>query len=219
MPIDYDRKLVFVHVPRTGGTSVEELFGLNRPRNLHSSTPFEELSYKTPQHLTYRELAALLPEPFLRGAYAFSFVRNPWDRFLSEYLWRQSWWFNERRRAWYYGAVHLENLDAFVRTLDLPEAHRLYGPRGFDGHLETQMSYVTNDAGAIAVDFVGRFERFADDVRLVAAHFGMDGADVPHANRGKTRTERDYRGYYTKYSRDAVASFYADDIAAFGYSF
>jgi hypothetical protein len=67
--IDYERKVVFVHVPRTGGTSIEEAFGLREEsKQIH--------------HWKASELLHLADDDY----YWFSFVRNPWDKTISSYF-------------------------------------------------------------------------------------------------------------------------------------
>ena len=42
-----------------------------------------------------------------------------------------------------------------------------------DDHFRSQNTFVTNEEGRIAIDFVGRYERLADDFRLVANRIGL----------------------------------------------
>src|SRR5689334_15820095 len=117
--MDPVRQVVFIHVPKTGGTSIERLLGLERPECLWSPSPMAGLAPadRTPQHFTWRELRPHLPPGLAASGFKFAFVRNPWDRFLSEYAWRRQWYFNRPRHGWYYGERHLESLDAFVGAL------------------------------------------------------------------------------------------------------
>jgi hypothetical protein len=91
MPIDAERGLVFIHVPKTGGTTVERWLDLRRPDQLRSSRPLPALNPpdKVPQHFTPRELRRNVSPRLLASFFKFAFVRNPWDRFLSEFIWRR----------------------------------------------------------------------------------------------------------------------------------
>jgi sulfotransferase famil protein len=222
MPIDVSRNLIFIHIPKTGGTSIESWLQMFRPDQLRSARPRAALDppNKVPQHFTLRELRRNLPPEWVDSCYKFAFVRNPWDRFLSEYVWRRKLWAQTapRERAQrYYRAGDLESLEAFVGMLNLPEGQRVDARRGFDGHLETQLSYVVDESGSIGVDFVGRFETFESDLRRLAEHVEIELLDTPHERRGERRS--DYRAYYTDYSRRAVEAFYETDAATFGYTF
>ena len=213
MPIDLDRCIIFVHIPKTGGTSIESVLGMTRRINLFSTKPIPGLPVadRTPQHFTWRELLSCLPPGFPDAAFKFAFVRNPWDRFVSEFLWRR----RLRDSRLRYGS-YLTDLDSFVRLLDLPPARRK-SAAGLDGHLETQTSFLVDETGALSMDFIGRFECFDVDVREVLRRIGVPATNVPHLARGAR--DGTYRSWFSAYSRGAVESFYRDDVRMFGYRF
>ena len=84
-------KILFVHIPKTGGGSVEEFFRMNKFKLdlLHKRPP----SYLrcSPQHMHREMLEDLLV--LSEFDVIFAIVRNPVDRLLSEYKWsiRHSW--------------------------------------------------------------------------------------------------------------------------------
>lgn len=230
MPLDYDRNLVFIHIPRTGGTSIESVFDLmHRDKFFGFPPPVKMQVDKSPQHLTWLELKPLLRSGFSEQAFKISFVRNPWDRFLSVYLYKRRKYlqslrhwskqqlgalFHERN---YYNESHLWSFDAFVKTLEFSECRRVSIKGGLDGHLETQWSYLSNESGSVAMDFVGRFETFERDIKAVSKRMGLSIHYVPHVNT--TAHLRDYRLYYSSYARAAVYNFYLKDIVGFDYTF
>ena len=63
--------LIFIHIPRTGGTSIEKSFGLTLGN--------EE------KHLSAAELREKAGPEKWAQSFVFSFVRNPWDRIISLY--------------------------------------------------------------------------------------------------------------------------------------
>lgn len=80
-----DKRILFVHIPKTGGTTIEKwlqnlspirCFNLKAPPSLKCS----------PQHLTYEDLNAIFGEDYFD--YCFTIVRNPYERLASEYRWR-----------------------------------------------------------------------------------------------------------------------------------
>ncbi len=220
MPVT--EKALFVHIPKAGGTSIEQLLGMTTPAHFFSRSPIPGLfpDCKTPQHFTLRELKPHFSPQWWNSALKFSWVRNPWDRLVSEYCWRRNMflkWPRARRARCFYSMDHFDSLDTFVDTLEFPKSVRDDAAQGFDGHLETQLSFVLNDSGRVELDFIGRYERFDEDARMVLQLLGLAQRDIPHAK--KSDRERDYRVYYTPYSRDAVKYFYASDIAEFGYRF
>lgn len=69
--IDHDTKCIFVHIPKTGGTSIEEAFGYS----------YSDLMYE--KHLTPEEYVSEFGQDIWDSYFKFTFVRNPWDRMVS----------------------------------------------------------------------------------------------------------------------------------------
>ena len=95
MPVNQEYKLLFVHIPKAGGTSVEECLGMRfswKEENLVSlfgliQSPAllrHRFSTNFLQHLTLQELSVLLGDE-LDGLIPFALLRDPWTRFLSSF--------------------------------------------------------------------------------------------------------------------------------------
>ena len=83
-----ERKILFIHIPKTSGTSIEHFFfksdGEFNLTNLFSSTNFvynEKKFNSTGQHLKYNEIRTIINVDEYE---IFTVVRNPYDRFISE---------------------------------------------------------------------------------------------------------------------------------------
>ena len=85
MPISSKYKCIFLHCPKTGGTTIENIMDMNKIENLVTwKYPNNSLAL---QHLTYNQLKNKInPEEF-NTYFKFTFVRNPWDRLVSDYCW------------------------------------------------------------------------------------------------------------------------------------
>lgn len=87
MPISYKHKFKFIHIPKTGGTSIEFMFGLRNHKSLFISgkRPIDIDGVKfSPQHLSHSEIIKRVPES--KDWFSFTIVRNPYTRLLSEYI-------------------------------------------------------------------------------------------------------------------------------------
>ena len=95
MPIHRKSGLLFIHIPKTGGTSVEESLDMRAPwqdENLDvcfgliQSLPLLRFGFATNflQHLTFSELSVLLGDD-LQGLTPFAVLRDPWTRLLSSF--------------------------------------------------------------------------------------------------------------------------------------
>jgi hypothetical protein len=75
--------------------------------------------------------------------------------------------------------------------------------------------------GAVAVDYVGRYESLDADLHTALERAGVkQRLDIPRSNvtRGRKR-DRVYQNDFTPPTRDLVAEWYAPEIALFGYEF
>lgn len=87
------------------------------------------------------------------------------------------------------------------------------GLPGADGYY--QSNWVYDVEGNCLVDFVGRFENLAGDVRQIADRIGVD-MQLPHLNR---TTHAPYRAHFDDASRRRVGERWEIDVRNFGYEF
>ena len=135
-----------------------------------------------------------------KSYFKFGFVRNPWDRVVSLY---------ERKEA-----LELRNkmsFDEFVDWIQYSSATCLHSsPHRY------QLDWFVDPNGTVLADFIGRFERLAEDWAFVAKKIGVSEA-LPHS-RPNPRL-RHYTEYYNSKTRAIVAEKFKVDIETFGYQF
>lgn len=205
VPIHRSRKVVFVHIPKTGGTTIEKILGLYEPwpavrmdilRGPHERDG-EELQL---QHLPLEDLSALTGLEF-SDWFKFAFVRNPWDRLVS------SFFFKHRNK----GVVDAQPFQRYVDWVETIVSTRK-NLVGENCHLRPQMEFSLGE-----LDFVGRFERFESDLTLVLDRLGISVNRIPHAH--KSKNPKHYTEYYDEGTKRKVAEIYAADIEALDYGF
>jgi hypothetical protein len=201
--ISRKHKFIFVHIPKTGGTSIECAFNTSKRhlRNKHHTlSKYEELN--NPRYDKY---------------FKFTFVRNPWDMTVSmyEYMWHKDGrWLEQWRRGhknlfklsfreW---ITHRSFRWPTIRTTDV-NARR----RGRDGDFSSWFI-----SKKYTIDFVGRFENLQEDFNIVCDKIGIPQQELPHTNKTK---HKHYTEYYDDETREIVAEKYAKDIEYFGYEF
>jgi len=86
MVVCHEKKCIFIHIPKTAGTSIEQFIRDNGTNNLLFIGVRNNRSL---QHLTANELKTMIPYIY-KQYYKFSIVRNPYDKLLSEYYWNPS---------------------------------------------------------------------------------------------------------------------------------
>jgi len=88
MPLCSNRKLAFIHIPKTAGSSITKLLDMGKSENFfevnYRAYVFEGVSY-SPQHLTPALLGSLVPE--WDSYTTFCFTRHPYAKAVSEYYW------------------------------------------------------------------------------------------------------------------------------------
>lgn len=214
--LSHVHRCVFVHVPKTGGTSIElALTGhdwiVDGPADhaiyLREQPHYRpdwggELCAREPgyfarrmaiKHASQDELAAQDPRAW--SAYLrFTFVRDPWERVLAVHR-------HARRDA-------PERTPAsFGEWLAEPEPTDHMGLAVF-APLVTDWD---------AFDFVGRFERLEADFADLALRLGAPGLRLPHVSHGSRPV--DYRRHYDAASRWLVAERCAEELERFGYEY
>jgi hypothetical protein len=211
--ISDSRKVLFVHVPKTGGVSVEETVKEACPDARKARVPIG-------RHATLGKI--IRTEPQVIDYWTFGFVRNPWARMVSWYSMISAW---DRRHgprsgkpqdvkhgsmrdgnAMWRAAAAYSGFDEFVMrgTEELP---RVGTP---------QITYLRAPKHGREVDFVGRTENFVADLQQVQVQLGLEPSTPVHKNKSKHGT---YHDYYTDETRQRIAEVYAEDIELFGYTY
>ncbi|MCG6983886.1 MAG: sulfotransferase family protein [Thiocapsa sp.] len=228
--VSHELKCIFVHIPKVAGTSIKSLFeGHSASESEHDPMPFKPNDSKfdpppphlrATDHLKFGHVTASQFDTYFK----FAFVRNPWDRIVSEYVYRR----------------YPSRFDFKTFLFE-----RLPRPAWSDEycHIIPQYDFVHDEAGHLVVDFVGRFESIAADFSAVKERLGLTRLSMPHRNRSsdsmtiygpadfvrqvgymisrrrRRNTYSNYRDYYDSESRAFVAELYEKDIRAFKYSF
>lgn len=200
------RSVLFVHVPKTGGTSLERMFiragwdvGLRATPHTHPAQ--SRLHRISPQHLH----APLLTEMLRLGRFdaIFLVVREPLLRFRSEYVMRN------KRHADAGSAGHVE-----AWTDDVLARLRA-NPAVLDNHLRPQHEFVL--PGAQVYRLEDGLEAAVADLR---DRFDLDlPAEVPHtleSGSGGGLSSRDV--VITDAVAARVRALYARDHEVFGYA-
>jgi hypothetical protein len=217
MLLSHRYNFLFVHIAKTGGTSVRAaLDGLRwRDPIYYLTWPCHRLSHlaghrtatKFPRHARIVAAKEMLPARFFDDLFKFAFVRNPWDLQVS------SFHHLKRERPHLLGGR-----TGFGEFLQ----HKLDPARAFQYHIDTslqlQVEYLIDLRGELLVDFVGRYERLEADFREVCHRIGVNERPLPHRRQAADRRS-DYRSYYADETAELVARHFARDIEMFDYRF
>jgi len=86
--ISHKHKFIFIHIPKTGGSSIEKSLDKNVP-HVGKKNPSYHLQNTLPQnkHYNTREYIDALDKKIFDEYFKFSFVRNPWSIEVSRFEW------------------------------------------------------------------------------------------------------------------------------------
>ena len=156
------------------------------------------------RHMFARDIRPLVEPAKWARYFNFAFVRNPWDRLVSWYCMIEQ--ARETNRFGMYVREVAPTFQAFVKLATTGMGERTTW---------NQLDWLVDADGTMLLDFVGRYERLADDMAYVKQQLRL-AHDLPHANRS---SHQGYRDYYTSETREIVARRFARDIEYFRYAF
>jgi hypothetical protein len=212
--ISRGRRYIFVHIPKTGGTSLslaleerakrDDLLVGDTPKALRRKHRLKGLASagRLWKHSTLADIDGILTPQELEGMFTFCIVRNPWDRVVSYYHWLRSQSFEHRSVL----LAKSRSFEGFLRDRDLQDSLRL-SPARF---------YMTDATGTERCRLCIRLEAFRADAAPLFEHLGFE-VSLPHLNASARAT--DFRTYYTDELAGIVADVCAEDIDRFRYAF
>ena len=190
MIIIRSRKTIFIHIHRTGGTSITSLLKRALPNQVDVIAQHGNASTME------KKILEEYPDYFV-----FSIVRNPWDRLLS--------WYSLLYKS---DPKDLETERVRFEEFLINTAH----DDGNDSFLLNQIDYFKSTTFHPDRVTIYRFENYEEEVKKIAARLQITIQETPRINETLTK---DYKKYYTEKGKALVDQKCARDIAYFGYSF
>lgn len=206
MLISDSHQFIFVHIRKAAGSSIRdtlEPISISKPTDTLSKVKSRFLkterdyhNYAFRQHDDINAAKRVMPPELFESYFKFAFVRNPWDRLVSEYEFI-------RRRPDHGRHSKVMNMGF--------EKYIVYQSKRFDSH---QINMLADKNGNLLMDFIGKFENLHDDWNRVTDKLGIENKALTHRKKAGIK---DYDSYYTKESRALVSELWKRDIVAFGY--
>ena len=215
-------KAIFIHLPRTAGTSIRH--DLMRTMNVKFLWPFGWQKTFPGQDLNLGEVprrghsnpgrAFIEKHP---DAFSFCFIRNPWERMVS--TWRTNLYSFKHKVPFTGRKGYYKQIKPLVEKGSFTEFVRV----AVKSFLGPQILVFTDDKGVL-VDFVGRYEDLERDFSHICDTLGVrTELSVQHSdntNRLPFFTKAgEYRKFYTDETEKIVSEMDKGVIMRFNYSF
>lgn len=206
---------IFIHIPKTGGTSMalalenraarDDIMLGNTPKAVKRRGRVKGITARGRlwKHSMLADLDGLVSQDAVARARVFTLVRNPWDRLVSYYHWLQ-------RQNFDHDAVKIAKAYRFNGFLNHPKIITSIRANPYG-------RYVTGIDGQERCDLFLRLEHLAQDLRQLEDLIGLKLTPFPHENR--SRSGREYQRYYSALDRQLVEDIAGVDIERFGYQF
>jgi hypothetical protein len=227
--IVYDLNIIFIHIPKTGGTSIGNILhpDIKIINSNHSYKDYTESNgvQHHAEHLTYMDYKNILANKNLNISdyFIFSFVRNPYSRIVS--LWK--YW--SKRKS---NAIKLLPKNNKLLNFLKSSGSSIKEFENFVYHLHSQKNKIflfgnlqNNFVKPDQVNFLGKFENIEQDIKtlleLVSVHANIDitKKNIQHLNR-TSNTNTEYLNFISSTAtRDQIYEIYESDFTIFDYKY
>lgn len=165
---------IFCHIPKTGGTSIKKVLGIKTGHSVFDKTKSDKFS--------------------------FTFVRNPYNRFLSAYFYLKEGGLGHQDKLDKEKYIGDSDLDDFIKNKLRNSINQQ--------HFRPQSDYIPN-----GVDFIGKIENMQEDFDRLCEIIGVNKIELPCENKTS-----DYSRYHlTEEQKEIVYDVYKHDFDKFGY--
>lgn len=199
--ISHKYKLIFIHIPRTGGTSIEKAILNNRSGWWGIHAPSKHLNAYS---------AKKIYKSYWDDYFKFTFVRNPWDRMVSMLKYGS-----------FYG-VHLSKderitIDDYLKYFKKIEYDRRFFNFSQIKDTQTQDGAVYGNIIGEDMNFVGKFETLDQDFETLCELTNIPKVRLPKIEQSLNR--KNYKKYYNEENKLLVKEKYRIDIEKYNYIF
>jgi len=208
MLISDSHQFIFLRMRKVASTSMKTiLLPLSVPRptgrlaHLKSRAKLEwdYHRYVFRAHDDIRAAQRRMPAELFDRYFKFTFVRNPWDRLVSEY----EFLLRKTEHGRHERVKKLGGFGEFIR-MQIPRS---------DAY---QINMMCDRRGEVLMDFIGKLENLQEDWKTVCERTGIPYQELQRKNASE---RSHYQDYYDAESRQLVARHWAREIELFGYRF
>ena len=214
--IFFKKKIIFVHIPRCGGTTIEKNlwknefnsdFDFDKSDEKHLLQGFvdkyrNKYQFDGLQHLTFHNIKKIYPVES-KNFFRFSFIRNPYSRIASTYAGVMTF----RKDLRNFLVIYKDT--SFKKFLHLIKKNK-------HTHWLPMNKFFNNED----LNFIGRFENFNDDLDKLKKLINIELIKRNFSGDLNFSEKFNYLELYKdKECKDLVKEMYKDDLNKFNYNF
>lgn len=206
-----DINLLFIHIPKTGGTSLEYYFSSKFKIPLNNNSLYGYINYKSLsdanmeiksslQHITHNQITRYsnIFQIHFDNIKIITIVRNPYHRIISDLFF-----------------YHLINTNTSKQEVfDIIIKYLRADPTTYDNHNIPQYKFITNNKGELIPNIhILRTESLTDDMKKI----GYDDFDVRAQVNPSSAARNNYNNYLNNEIIEIINEFYHLDFLLFDY--
>ena len=205
--VNDEYKFVYFHVPKTGGCSIKKVL-----LKYQRSDPTADLHWRLKGHCRYSRVLETFPHT--EDYFKFAIIRNPWDRFVSAFLFLKKGGL---------GGVYPDDFKYKQMIEDNGGDMKSFLKSGFDFksriiHMKSQHVFLCDKKLNLKTDYLGEYTTLQKDFDKICDSLKIKREILPHTNKTRKNSEH-YTEYYDEETKRIVAEKYAKDIKLFSYEF
>ena len=227
-------KIIFIHIPKTGGTSIVNSLAFRMPygtiypetsrffklkRKLYKKI-YNQVSFK--KHEFALDIKQILGYQY-NNFFSFAVVRNPWDWVASYFYFIKFAEISpDTKKPWkhhLYPKVKEMNFSDFVKWVTLEDGLSNLSERRRSSFADKtpvlQKDWVVDLHGNLIVSYIAKFENLAKETNILSKMLGKK-LELPHVNKTK---RPEYQKLYSDFTINLVEDYFKEDIIFFNYSF
>jgi chondroitin 4-sulfotransferase 11 len=225
----HEHKFIYVHIPKSAGTFIKHYLLSNiepEYENNQNQQDYDD-KYKVTCERALNAIANEVPD--YKDYFKFTIVRNPFDRVVSMYSYLGGWKFD------YFVE---NNIDSPMMPY-VQKFHDYYISDDFDGFIDYayeqqaikkfHAGYYENYidrikvSGLVSIDKFYKLESIEDCLNDLQTKLKFDSNQAFNDWRQNSSSEykkkKDYKEYYSTYSKDYIEKHFAEDLVYFNYGF
>lgn len=200
--LNNDKKFIYVHIPKTGGTTIEQVLN-NDPNSVCDNLL---------GHVSLKSIKKVLDEDDYNEHISFTTVRNPWDLYVSNYHYLKQRNQNDSDFKKEYGILESDSFTDFIKFIHDNRDSLIFNDE--DKTPKWQQLLEWSYDGEKHVDYFIKLEELSEKkLREV-------GLNISYTHTKTNVSQHDhYSVYYNNETIDMVRDMHKDDIKYFNYKF